>query len=103
MKIELKKFGTILISRELGREAYAALQPRLGGLKPAEIVEVDFAGVDVLSPSWADEFLTPLARQFGERLLLGESENRSLIATLNMLEQVNKIKFHHNLKGKNRV
>lgn len=95
MKIELKKFGTILVSRELGREAYAALQPRLGGLKPAEKVEVDFTGVDVLSPSWADEFLTPLARQFGGRLWLGESVNRSITATLSMLEQVNKIKFHN--------
>jgi hypothetical protein len=93
MKIELKKFGTILVSRQLGREAYAAFLPSLKNAGPKEKIEVDFSGVDVLSPSWADEFLTPLNRQFGERLALGASDNRSVMATVEMLEKANKIKF----------
>jgi hypothetical protein len=49
--------------------------------------------VDVLSPSWADEFLTPLHRKFGERLTLWKSDNRSVITTVAMLEKVNQISF----------
>ena len=75
MKIELKKFGTILTSRQLGREAYAVFLSNLNNVRPEEGVAVDFGGVDVLSPSWADEFITPLYRQFKERLKLSPSAN----------------------------
>jgi len=93
MKIEIKKFGTILVSRQLGREAYAAFLPYLKEIAPKEKVKIDFSGVAVLSPSWADEFLTPLNRQFKERLELNKFGNPSVTATLAMLEKVNKIKF----------
>ena len=56
MKIELKKFGTTLISRQNGREALAAFQSTLADIKSDEIVDIDFDGVMTFSPSWADEF-----------------------------------------------
>jgi len=60
MRIELKKFGTTLISRQAGKEALAAFQSSLAELKPDENLEVDFGGAITFSPSWGDEFLTPL-------------------------------------------
>ena len=86
MIIELKKFGTILISRQAGREALAAFQPTLQGINPEENIEINFEGVLTFSPSWGDEFLTPLAKKFGSRLILTATDNLSVKATLEILD-----------------
>ena len=87
MIIELKKFGTTLISRQTGREAFLALQPFLQDVQENEIVEVDFDGVLTFSPSWGDEFLTPLLNTYGEKMILRNTGNPSAQATLEILEQ----------------
>lgn len=94
MIIELKKFGTTLISRQSGREAFAAFQPTLLGISQSETLEIDFQGVLTFSPSWGDEFLTPLQAQLGERLILSSTDNLSVKATLEILERTNKNKFN---------
>ena len=88
MKIELKKFGATLLSRQTGREAFLALQPFLKDVKENEIVEVDFDGVLTFAPSWGDEFLTPLLNTYGERLILKNTSNLSVQATIEMLEKI---------------
>ncbi len=87
MKILLEKFGTILVSRPSGKEAYLALQPMLKGNKEAEVIEIDFSGVMVLAPSWADEFLSPLMIRFPGRVVLLNTGNSSVKATLETLEK----------------
>lgn len=87
MVIELKKFGTTLLSRQTGREAFSALQPLLKDLKENENLEIDFDGVLTFSPSWGDEFLTPLLNTYGERLILKNTVNPSVQATLEILEK----------------
>lgn len=87
MIIELKKFGNTLISRQAGREAFAAFQPTLRLVGPTEKLEVDFEGVLTFSPSWADEFLTPLVKEYGDRVALNASDNPSVKATLEILKQ----------------
>lgn len=93
MKIKLEKFGTTLISRELGSEAFKAFQSTLLELPPNEELQVDFSGVLTLSPSWADEFLSPLLERLGERLVLLASDNLSVQATLKILQEANKRQF----------
>ena len=93
MIIQLKKFGATLTSRQLGKEALAAFMPSLSGVGETEIIEVDFDGVNTFSPSWGDEFLTPLVKKYGERLILKRSDNPSVIATLKLLEEVNGYRF----------
>lgn len=93
MKVELKKFGTTLISRQNGREAFAAFQPQLASLGENESLELDFEGVITFSPSWGDEFLTPLVKQFGPRVIFMNTANPSVKATLELLEKVNQISF----------
>jgi hypothetical protein len=39
----------------------------------------------VLTPSWADEFLTPLIDRFKNRVNLLSTDNPSIIETLNIL------------------
>lgn len=87
MIIELKKFGNTLISRQAGREAFAAFQPTLKGINPEENLDIDFEGVLTFSPSWADEFLTPIIKEFGNRVILRATENLSVKATLEILEK----------------
>lgn len=86
MIIELKKFGSLLISRQSGREALAAFQPSLRDVGASEKLEIDFGGVLTFAPSWADEFLTPLIREFGDRVILRASPNPSVKATLEILK-----------------
>lgn len=93
MKIQLEKFGSILTSRPAGKDAYAGFLSVLNTIADDETVEVDFNGVSSLSPSWGDEFLTPLLGKFGERLLLIHAKNLSVSMTIETLEETNGIKF----------
>lgn len=87
MKLQLEKFGKTLLSRELGSEAFKAFQPTLRELSKDEDLEIDFSGILTLSPSWADEFLSPLLDQLGDRLVLLPSDNLSVHATLKILQE----------------
>jgi hypothetical protein len=93
MIIELKKFGTTLISRQSGKEAFLAFKSTLKSRAGADNMIIDFAGVITFSPSWGDEFITPLHEQFGDKLVLKNTENSSVVATLKMLEDINKVSF----------
>ena len=99
MIIELKKFGTTLISRQTGREAFSALQSLLRDVKADEIVEINFDSILTFSPSWGDEFLTPLLNKYGNRLILKDTSNPSVQATLDMLEKIIGKKFKKKPKG----
>lgn len=88
MRIYLKKFGNILTSRPAGKEAYLAYQPSLSQLADKEIIEIDFEGVSVFTPSWADEFITPLINQYEDRVVLLDSHNPSVQVTLSLLKKI---------------
>lgn len=87
MIILLKKFGTTLVSRPSGKEAWLAFQPVLNEISQDEKIIVDFDGVVVLTPSWADEFLTPLYKRFNARVKLHNIDNPSVLATLAILDK----------------
>ena len=94
MKINLKKFGTILTSRQAGKESLLAFRPTLNEAKETEEIEVDFEGVNSFSPSWGDEFLTPLYDTYGDRLFLTHTqENPSVVVTLDLLDKLEGKKF----------
>lgn len=88
MRIFLKKFGTTLTSRQAGKEASLALQPLLKDIQTNEKITVDFDGVITFSPSWGDEFLTPLRNAYSGRLELINTDNPSVKVTLELLEQI---------------
>ena len=93
MKLQLEKFGKTLLSRELGSESFKALQSTLREHSKHEDLEIDFSGVLTLSPSWADEFLSPLLDQLDDRLVLLRSDNLSVQATIKILAEANKRPF----------
>jgi hypothetical protein len=93
MTIELKKFGTTLVFRQAGKEAFSAFQSSLESVANDEEVIVNFEGVLTFSPSWGDEFLTPLFQRFGKNLKLKNIQNPSVKATLEILKQSRDIDF----------
>jgi len=93
MNIELKNFGTTLTSRQSGKEALAAFQTTLESVSEEENIVIDFTGVVTFSPSWGDEFITPIYEKYGDRLILKNTANSSVQATLKLLESINKTQF----------
>jgi len=88
MKIELKKFGNLLTSRQDGKEALAAIESQLQNLPADLTIVLDFDGVITFTPSWADEFLSKLVERFGDRVKLVNTENPSVVATLSILKKL---------------
>ena len=87
MRIELKKFGNILVSRPAGREAYLAMEAYiLRGIKDDELIEIDFGGVKVMTPSWADEVISKIKKNYNNVKLLN-TDNASVKATLETLKE----------------
>lgn len=82
MLIELKKFGDILTSREAGREALSAFLPTLNSLDKNEKITIDFQGVSVLTPSWADEFIRTILEKYSERVSFSNDGNPSVQAAM---------------------
>ena len=93
MRIEIKKFGDKLVSRPAGREAFLAMSAYLiKDIKIDELIEIDFADVKVLAPSWADEVITKLAEKFNNIKLLN-TENVTVQATLKTLRDYSGLKI----------
>lgn len=83
MRVDISKFGSSLLSRPAGREAALALEANiLRGLKIDEDIELDFHGVLVLTPSWADEFVQVLKENYGNRIKILTEGNASVQLTL---------------------
>lgn len=86
MRIDVSKFGKTLISRPAGHDAFLSARayniPKDGN----EIIELDFSGVQVLTPSWADEFIRGLKEEFGvSRIETIEGDNLSVKTTFETL------------------
>jgi len=96
MIIELRKIGITLIGRPAGKEALNALRSTLSDVGADENIEIDFSGVLTFSPSWGDEFLTPLADRFGDSFVLMPSDNPSVKASLEIIEKTSGKKFNRN-------
>lgn len=88
MIIQLKKFGTTLTSRQLGKEAYLAFNNTLATVNKDEEIVIDFDGVNTLSPSWADEFITPLAKERPDKITIKKTDNLSVDETIKLLKSI---------------
>ncbi len=93
MRIELQKIGDVLVSRPAGREAFLTISAyNLKDLKEDEEIEIDFSGVKVIAPSWADEVITKIAEKFKNVKLLN-AENETVQATLKTLREYSDLKI----------
>ena len=86
MKIKMKRYGEILTSRPAGKGAALAMRAYAKPAKGARI-ELDFEGVISVGPSWLDEVLGALRRQYGKaRVVCLPSKNPSVIESLKAIE-----------------
>lgn len=86
MKIQVHKFGKILISRPAGREAYLSAKAYLIP-KKTDSVEFDFKEVKVLSPSWISEFISILKIDYPKaKISFSNTQNPSVSQSLSILE-----------------
>lgn len=87
MRIELKKFGTILMSRPAGREAFLVMRAYFKPASSEEKIELDFDGVDVVAPSWLDEVLNGLKESYGKsRIVCLPSSNPTVEESLKAID-----------------
>ena len=93
MNIDLIKFGSTLASRQSGKEAFLAFQPNLKNIADDENIEIDFSEINTFTPAWGDEFLSPLQKKYMNKLFLIKTSNPSVKATVDILEETNKMKF----------
>lgn len=86
MKIEVKKFGKLLISRPAGKEAILAAKAYLLPKEIDEVITLDFTGVEVLSPSWMDEFISGIKSIYSNKKIeFVNTQNESVKETLKVL------------------
>lgn len=87
MRIEMEKFGKILVSRPAGKEALAVIEAYLKPKDAKELIELDFSRVLVVGPSWLDEVLTALQLKFGSRVVCLPTNNLTVVESLKVLSE----------------
>ena len=85
MRIRIEKFGKVLVSRPAGREALLVMLSAFRPAGGAEPIELDFSDVLSVAPSWLDEVLIGLKKEYGGRVVVLPSPNRSLVESLRVI------------------
>jgi len=88
MLIKIINFGSILMSRPAGREAFLMAKAYVfKEIKQNDDIILDFDEVKVLAPSWVDEFITGIKNEFTNHLQYINTENPSVKASLKTVLQ----------------
>ena len=87
MVIPISNFGDTLMSRPAGREAFLMAKAYVfNEIKENDDIVLDFDGIKVLAPSWADEFITGIKREYSNKVQFVNTENPSVKATLKIID-----------------
>ncbi|GHT83073.1 hypothetical protein FACS1894137_03290 [Spirochaetia bacterium] len=88
MIVHINNFGDILISRPAGREAFLMAKAYVfKELKPQDDMILDFNEIKVLTPSWADEFISGIKSAYSNSIQYVNTENPSVKASLKTVLQ----------------
>lgn len=83
MHIKIENFGDILISRPAGKEAFLGAKAYIfKPIKNTDSIVLDFEGVKVLTPSWADEFISGIKNSYSNKIEFINTDNPSVQASL---------------------
>lgn len=86
MTLKIKKFGEMLISRPEGRDAALVISNQFIQNLNNEIIELDFEGVKVLTPSWLDEIIQVILKKTTkEKIVFLNTTNSSVSASIEMV------------------
>ena len=79
VRVEMKKFGTLLNSRPAGREAALRIFQIVNGYNKDEDMILDFKGVEILTPSFADELINMLYEKYQNRKIKLENQETATV------------------------
>ena len=98
MNVQIKKFGDVLRSRPAGTDAYLLAESHIfQNLNNNEEIELDFSKVKVLTPSWADEFISGIKNTHLNHMTFLNTDNPSVKASLKtVLESIDVSKYKRN-------
>ena len=83
MTVNINNFGDILMSRPAGREAFLMAKAYVfKELKENDDIILDFDGIKVLAPSWADEFISGIMSEYKSNIKYLNTDNPSVKASL---------------------
>lgn len=83
MILSISKFGEVLMSRPAGKDAFLMAKAYiLNSLSQNDEITLDFDNVKVLTPSWADEFITGLKNNYSNTIRCVNTTNESVDASL---------------------
>ncbi|MGN0740823.1 MAG: STAS-like domain-containing protein [Treponema sp.] len=83
MNVTISKFGDVLMSRPAGKEAFLMAKAYIfNSISGDEEITLDFSNVKVLTPSWADEFITGIKSNYSNVLIYKNTDNESVSASL---------------------
>jgi len=83
----MRKFGVLLNGRPAGREVALRIFQIVNGSKGVEVT-LDFSGVEILTPSFADELVRLLKEKYGEdKILIENTETSTVQDTISSIEK----------------
>lgn len=83
MTFDVSKFGDVLVSRPAGKDAFLMAKAYIfNNLNATDKLQLDFSNVKVLTPSWADEFITGIKSSYNNELQFINTQNESVAASL---------------------
>ena len=86
MVIPVVNFGDVLMSRPAGREAFLLAKAYVfREITKDDVITLDFDGIKVLAPSWADEFISGIKSEYGNNVEFANTENPSVDASLRVV------------------
>ena len=89
MKVQMEKFGKLLNGRPAAREAFLRLVQIINGSGTSEGVVVDLSGVEILTPSYADELLRSLREKYGsDKVSVENAETEVVRSSLEATQNV---------------
>ena len=87
MVVNINNFGDILLSRPAGREAFLMAKAYVfKEIKANDDIILDFNKIKVLTPSWADEFISGIKSEYTNTVQYLNTENPSVKASLKAIE-----------------
>ena len=86
MTLSIGKFGEVLMSRPAGKDAFLLAKAYiLNNMQKGDEIILDFKDVKVLTPAWADEFISGIKSTYPNKLSVVNTSNESVKASLDIL------------------